>query len=250
MRTALCAFLFAIAALPVPALAQANAALASAAGTTAIITGQGVVSRPPDMATLNVNVTTNDDASAVATAGNTAVYTALTTALAPLGVDVGQIKTTYYNIAFTPRQVGAKDGRPVLAPVPPPYQQRFGYVVSRQLQINVATVANAGKVVDAVVSAGATSVNNVIFGLSDRTSANQAALELAVADATAQANVLARASHMRIVGIKQIAVGGNNTFPAPGPMRFASNVPQSSGVDLPPTAVDVRSFVTVTYLLK
>ena len=245
----LCAFLVATAALPVPAVAQSRVPLPSEAGTTAVITGQGVVSRPPDMATINVNVTTNDDASAVATARNTAVYTALTAALAPLGVDGGQIKTTYYNLVFTPRAVDVKDNRPVPAPISP-FQQRFGYVVSRQMQINVTTVANVGKIVDATVGAGATSVNNVVFGLADRTSANQEALELAVADAAAQANVLARASHMRIAGIKQIAVNANNNFPGPGPMRSAFSAPQISGVDLPPTAVDVRSSVTVTYLLK
>ena len=118
------------------------------------------------------------------------------------------------------------------------------------MQINITSVSNVGKIVDATVGAGATSVNNVTFGLTDRTTANEAALELAIADAAARANVLARASHLRLAGIKQIAVNSNANFTGPGPARFAGTVPQTTGADFPPTAVDVRASVTVTYLLN
>ena len=242
MRHVFASLLVVVAALPGPANAQARVAAADPGGTTAVITGQGVVSRPPDMATLGINITTNNDTSVVATSANSAVTSALQTTLAPLGVAGNQIRTTYYNVTFTPR--------PVPAPVAPQFKQIFGYVVSRQMQINVTTIANVGKIVEAAVSAGATSVNNVSFGLTDRTSANEAALELAIADAGAQAMVLARASHLRLIGIRQIAVNASANFPAPGPFRIASTVPQMTGIDLPPTLVDVRASVTVTYLLK
>lgn len=248
MRVSLYVAVLAVAALPLAASAQPKLPPNAINGTTAVITGQGVVTRPADSATINLAMATSDDVAEAATAKSNAVYDALKTKVAPFGVGADKIKTTYYNMIFNPRPA---DGRPQTGPVSLPYQPRYGYVVTRQVQVVVPDVTNTGKVVDAAIAAGVTNVNGVSYALSDRKAANDAALAAAFENAATQAASVAAASHMRIAGIKQIQVGPANTYPAlPMPMRFPLGVQQSSATELPPATVDVRATVTVTYLLK
>jgi uncharacterized protein YggE len=236
--------------LPAASFAQTTASSPNE-GTTAVITGQGAVSRAPDMATLNASVQTNDDVSANATSKNNAVLAALTTALGALHVDASDIKTTYYNVSFVPRPVPPPAPAGAILQPAYPYQGRYGYVVNRQLSITVARVADVGAVVDAAVKAGVTNVNGVQYGLKDRKPATDAALALALEDAAGQAKVIAAATHMRVGAIKQIQVGPSYSGPMPVPMRAISNL-ITTGVptEITPTAVDVRATATVTYYLK
>jgi uncharacterized protein YggE len=243
-----------VSALPVASVAQAAGSSPSSDGTTAVITGQGSVSRPPDIATLSASIVTNDDVAANATSKNNAAFAALTSALGALHVDPADIKTTYYNVSF--------NARPTAAPVPAgaiaqqmypyPGPMRYGYNVSRQLSIAVSRVSDVGAVVDAAVKAGVTGVNGVQYNLKDRSAANEAALALALADAANQAKVVATASHMRLGGIKQIQVGQSYGGPVPAPMRVMSASGVIGGVptEITPSPVDVRASVTVTYYLK
>ena len=241
-----------VAVLPAAAVAQAAASSSSSEGTTAVITGQGVVSRPPDMATVSGSILTTDDVATTATSKNNAAYAALTSALGALHIDPADIKTTYYNVSFSPRPAALPAGPIATQVYPYPGPMRYGYNVNRQLSIAVSRVSDVGAVVDAAVKSGVTNVNGVQYGLKDRAAANEAALALALADAANQARVVATASHMRLGGIKQIQVGQSYSGPVPMPMRAASTVGAVIGIptEITPTAVDVRASATVTYYLK
>jgi uncharacterized protein YggE len=237
--------------LPAASFAQAAGSSPASEGTTAVITGQGLVSRPPDTATIAASIQTNDDVATNATSRNNATLAALTSALGALHVDAADIKTTYYNVAFSPRPVPPTLAPGVIAPptYPYPVNARYGYTVNRQLSITVARVTDVGAIIDAAVKAGVTSINGVQYGLKDRTSANEAALALALADAANQAKVVATASHMRLGGIKQIQVGQSYVGAMPAPRGMIGSV---IGVptEIAPSAVDVRASATVTYYLK
>lgn len=249
--------------LPAATFAQATASSPSSDGATAVITGQGTVSRPPDMATVNVSIQTIDDVSANATSKNNATFAALTSALAALHVDAADIKTTYYNVSYVPRP-NAPTATPapvegpkgvILQQIPSIYPYpgpRYGYTVNRQLSITVSRVADVGAIVDAAMNAGATGVSGVSYGLKDRKNANEAALALALEDAANQARVVAAASHMRLGGVKQIQVGQSYAGPVPMPMRAIGTGDVRAGVptQIAPVAVDVRATATVTYFLK
>jgi hypothetical protein len=253
-----------LAVFPAAAFAQATGSSPSSDGTTAVITGQGTVSRAPDSATLIASIQSNDDVAANATSKNNATLAALTAALAALNVNASDIKTTFYNVSFNPRPtiLPRSQDQPV-QPAPPqgavvrtvqPYPingVRYGYLVNRQLSITIARVSDVGAVVDAAVKAGVTSVNGVQYGLKDRASANEAALALALADAANQAKVVAAASHMRLGGIKQIQVGQAYNGPYPTAVR-AMPLAGVAGMptEIAPNAVDVRATATVTYYLK
>ncbi|HEV2738934.1 MAG TPA: SIMPL domain-containing protein [Candidatus Elarobacter sp.] len=239
--------------MPAASFAQAAGSSPASEGTTAIITGQGMVSRAPDTATVTAAIQTNDDVAANATDKNNAALATLTRALGALHIDAVDIKTTYYNVTFVPRP-------PTPLPIPQgaiaqqiyPYQnQRYGYVVNRQLSITVARVGDVGAVIDAAVKAGVTNVNGVQYGLKDRKPAADAALALALEDAAGQVKVVAAASHMHVGGIKQIQVGQSYGGPVPSPMRMMTAAGVTSvSTEITPTSVDVRATATVTYFLK
>jgi len=239
--------------LPAASFAQATGPSSSSDGTTAVITGQGAVSRPPDTATLSASIQSNDDVATTSTSKNAATFAALTAALGALHVDAADIKTTYYNVSFVPRPIPppAPQGA-ILQPAYPYQNARYGYVVNRQLSIAVARIGDVGAVIDAAVKAGVTNINGVQYGLKDRSAANEAALALALADAANQAKVVAAASHMRLGGIKQIQVG-QQPYGSPVPMSVRpATIGTVMGVptEITPSAVDVRATVTVTYFLK
>ena len=244
-----------ITVFPAASFAQAAGSSPSSDGTTAVITGQGVVSRPPDTATISASIQSNDDVAATATSKNNAAVAALTSALGALHVDPADVKTTYYNVSFNPRPVTQTllPGTTIAQPAYPfPGGARYGYNVNRQLSIVVSRVSDVGAVVDAAIKSGVTTVNGVQYGLKDRAPANEAALALALADAANQAKVVAAASHMRLGGIKQIQVGQtySGPFPAPGVRVMSPNSIGGIPTDIPPAAVDVRATATVTYYLK
>lgn len=243
MRTFGTVLLFVIASWPTAAGALPVAVVT---GTTAVVTGQGVVTRPADSATINLALVSSDDASETAASKNNAAYDGLLAKVGPLGVGPNDVKTTYYNLVFNPRPA---DARPPTAQPVYPYQPRFGYVVTRQLLLTVSNGSNVGKIVDAAIASGVTNINGISYGLGDRASANEAALAAAIENAATQARAVAAASHMRIVGIKQIQVnnGGN---PMPMPVRYPMATGQPVATQIPPATVDVRATVTVTYELK
>jgi uncharacterized protein len=248
MRTVAAGLVFVLSSFPLAAAAQRAPEVT---GTTAVVTGQGVVTRPADSATINVSLVSSDDVSETATSKNNAAYEALKAKLAPLGVSGDDVKTTYYNLMFNPRPADGRPATPVMQ-YPYPYQPRFGYVVTRQIQLVVSNVANVGKVVDAAVASGVVSLSGISYGLGDRTSANEAALAAAIENAAAQARAVAAASHMRILGVKQIQVNSaGNPMPMPGPMRYPLDAAgRPVPTQIPPATVEVRATVTVTYNLK
>ncbi len=214
-------------------------------GPTVVITMQGVASRPPDVAYVNLGILTNDDVSTAAVAKNNAIFDALQAKLAPLGVDAAKVKTTFYNVSYA--------ARPTAAPQPaqqfPIPQSRYGYNVSRQLQLTV-TVGKVGDIVDAAIAAGATTVSNVQYALADASAAYNDALASALKSARSQAEAVAQASGMHLGGVKQIQVQQQNFLPTPVPMRPQQGAVASGTTLVAPATVDTRASVTVTYLLK
>jgi uncharacterized protein YggE len=246
--------------LPYASIAQTAASPASSGnGITLVIIGQGLVSRAPDSATISTSIVTNDDIAANATAKNSAIFAALTAALAALHIDAADVKSIYYNVTFNPRPATPAplpaSGGAIAQSFPYPYPgpgARYGYVVNRQLTINLSQVNDAGAVIDAAVRAGVTGVTGVTYGLKDRAQANQAALALALTDAGNQAKVVAESTHLRLVGIKQIQIGQQYVGgPVPMPMRaIGPDAIPSVPTQITPSAIDVRATVTVTYNLK
>jgi uncharacterized protein YggE len=173
----------------------------AATATQIAVGGTGAVTLPPDEATVSATVETYDGHSAsVAVANNSGIYERAVAAIAALGVAAGDISLSAYNVRYNP-----------------PPNERSGYTVDRTFLVKVHKLSLAGAVVDAATNAGASQINSVSFGLADTTAAATQAMQRAVDDATAKATALARAAHLRIVGIATITAGGGY-IPEPQPV--------------------------------
>lgn len=223
-------------------LAVAPAAAAPAKGasvTTITVMGQGSASHAPDFATVGAAILTTDDDSTKATSDNNSRYDALKAALAPLGAE---IETSYYNVNYNPAPQ-----QPV--PRPAGYYPRYGYTVSRQLQIKVTSIASIGAVVDAIIHTGSTSVSNVTYGVNDQRALFAVALKNAMLDARSQAEALATAAGVRVIHLKSVQSGYNG-----GPIRYmgmpaptAAPMPAGVPTNLQPSDVHVNATITAVY---
>jgi uncharacterized protein YggE len=233
--------LTALLALAAPAAAQAQQV--PAAPATLTVSGDGLVERSPDQATLSVTIVTSDANATVSAGKNTTIYEALKAKAAALGVSGDALRTTYYNVVFIP-------GPPKNLP-PEQQQPRYGYVTTRNLSLTIAPIENAGKLIDAANASGVTEVGNVGYELKDRHAAYLAALAAAMNDARQTAEAVAAAGNFKIGGYDRVSVGAQSSGGAPVPMmRMAAEAAQPP-TDLGPAGpVQIRAHVTVSYLIR
>lgn len=207
---------------------------------TITVTGQGSVSRAPDLATVAATIVTNDDNATRALSENNRRYAALLAKLGALGIAAADVSSTSIQSYFNPRP-----NTPVQA------GQLFGFVVTRNVEIKVAALAQIGATVDAATAAGATQINGVSYGFRDRHAVERAALAAAVADAYAQAQAIAAAAHVQIVRVLRL---GNE--PAPGrimpmaAMSLASKAEAPVPTTISPSDLDVTSSISATYVVR
>jgi uncharacterized protein len=240
MRTAtLAAAALALLAAASPVAAQTAAPPATMRAPSRIeVGGQGTVDRMPDRVIVSFSIVTNDDNASRATSANNTTYNALVARLHGLGIEPAAIKTTGYDLNYNPRPAQPN----------PQFQQRYGYVVTRNVAVTSDHTDQAGAIVDAGVAAGVTNVGGVAFGLRDTRAAYRAALAVAVADAESGAQAIAAAAHVRIVRLLTVSAGSYAPVPRPVPQlarmaASAGNVP----TDVQPSNLTVSASVTVTY---
>jgi uncharacterized protein len=205
-----------------------GASAAQPESTEITATGTGSVAMPPDMATVVAVVVTNAESSEVAVSENNSRYERVVSALTRLGIARSDITLSYYNVSYNPRPPGA----------PSAPGEIYGFTVNRSFAVKVRQIGNAGRVSDTCLAAGATSIDSVSFGISDQSAARAQAAKKAVAEARSNAEAVAAAAALHIVGIKSIELGGAGG-PVPIMMRAAALTAN------PPTQFD-QSNVNIT----
>jgi uncharacterized protein YggE len=208
---------------------------------TLSVTGQGQVSRAPDLATVGVTIETNDDSATRALSENNRRYAALVTKLAANGITGSDVTSTSLASYFNARPGTAGANAP---------GQLYGFVVTRNAQINVGVIAQTGAVIDAATAAGATQINGVSYGFRDRRAVERAALAAAVADAYAQAEAIASAAHVSIVRLLHIGTDSPSARFAPMAIGMVRKAEAPVPTTISPSDLDVSASVTVTYAIR
>jgi uncharacterized protein len=220
------------------AVAIGCAAAAQAADTEITAAGTGSVSLPPDTATVNAAVETNAANADDAIAKNNAIYDRIVASLGKLGIARSDIALSYYNVSYNP---------PPRTPSVNSSDERYGYTVSRNFSVKVRKIGSAGRVSDAGIAAGATSINGVSFGLSNPNVAREQATAKAVAEARANAQAIAAAAALHIVSIKSIELVSGGRGPGPVPlMRAAAAAP----TEFDQSNVNVSVTVSVVFVAQ
>ena len=213
----------------------------SAAPTTITVVGQGSASSMPDIATLSLTISTNADSAAAATSQNNAVYDRLTRAFAAVGVAGSAVRTTSFNVNYnappTPQPGNAGTFQP-------PGGGPYGYNVSRGIEATVRNTALVGKAIDAAIGAGVNNVDSVSFGVANPSAQRAQALRSAVANARTEAQAIAAAAGMHIIGIKTMQEG---YVSVPAVPMAARAVTANAPTEIPPSNVSTQASVTITF---
>jgi uncharacterized protein YggE len=190
--------------------------------TTLDIAASGEVQTAPDMATIDLGVTTQDATAAAALGDNAAAMTRVIAALKSAGIEPRDIQTS--SLTISPQYVYAQNQPPKLT----------GYQASNQVAVTVRDLSKLGATVDAVVGVGATNVGQVQFGLISRAPAENAARLAAVKALDDKAALYAEASGYRIGRLVNLTEGAPQQTVRPmlaGAMaaRAAPSTPVESG---------------------
>jgi uncharacterized protein YggE len=195
---------------------------ALAADTARItVTGEGSVEAKPDMATINLGVTTEGTTAAEAMAANSVQLGAVLEQLRAAGIEDRDLQTS--GLSLNPNwQQPQGEMNPRIV----------GYLAMNQLTVRVRDLESLGTVLDRSIQDGANTFNGLTFGLEDPVPVLNEARKLAVADAMARARLLTGAAGLVLGPVVAITEGGASI---PMPMfrmadaEFARAVPVAAG---------------------
>ncbi|MFM7350506.1 MAG: SIMPL domain-containing protein [Erythrobacter sp.] len=226
------------AAFAVPAAAASQVSI-QPSGPVVELSVYEAVTVAPDIATIGAGVTTEAPTATEALAKNSAAMQAVVERIKALGIAAKDIQTTGINLnaQYDYDQQGRR----------PAFR---GYQAANRVSVTLRKVADTGKVLDALVDAGANDLNGPTFAIADDTAATAEARTRALARATAQAK--AYASALGYSGTKVLAI--SEAIAAP-PMPYealkAGAPPPVSPTSAPvePGMVAAGVNVTVTFEL-
>ncbi|WP_306755007.1 SIMPL domain-containing protein [Paracoccus actinidiae] len=150
------------------------------------VTGQGEARVAPDLATIQLGVTTQAASAADAMRQNSTQQAAVIEALTGVGIDQADVQTSGLNL--NPVMDYAEGRAPTVT----------GYQASNMVTVRVKDVARLGEVLDAIVAAGANEINGITFIRDDSSATEDEARRAAVADARHKAEILAEAADLTL----------------------------------------------------
>ena len=228
-------------ALPAQPAAQsqptAQPALPADAGITVMGTGQ--VSGTPDIAHVTVGVETQNKDVKQAVADNNTKMTALIASLKSAGISDKDIQTMNYSI-YVENPQGQPSTNEQGAPA------NLIYHVTNQVQITVRDISKLSNVLDESVSSGANSIYGVSFDVSDPTKLEDQAREIAVADAKARADKLAKLEGITLGSVIRV----EETSANPGPVFSAKAQGLGGGAPIQSGSIQITVSLQVTYGMK
>ena len=201
----------------------AQSADAAFATTTLSLSAYGEAHIPPDMASLDLGVETTRGSAGAAMRDNAAQMGKVIEALKGAGLQGRDLRTA--NLSLAPQYVYEPNQPARLS----------GYQASNQVQVTVRDLSKLGAVADAVVTAGATNVGQISFGLDNPLAAENTARLAAVKALQDKAALYAQATGYHIVRLVTLSEGAAYT-PGPRPMvmmaaqaRAAAPTPVEAG---------------------
>jgi len=205
----------ALAAFATPVLAQVATPVPTltAGHTLLTVNAEGSSTAEPDLAVFSAGVTTQGSTASAALAENSTKMTQVIAALKRAGIAERDVQTSNLNL----NPIYAPPKRLPDGSVEDQGQQIIGYQVTNQVAVKQRKLADYGKVLDALVSAGANQVNGPNFMLSKPEVAQDEARAEAMKAARARAQLYAQAAGLRVVGIVAISETGGYR---PQPMAF------------------------------
>jgi len=207
--------------------------------TRVAVTGRASRTVPADRARIRVAVETEGTTAAEASAGNAGIMNRVLEAIrtaADISGDEARLETSGYRLNPRYRQDRNRE-------LPP---EIVGYQAVNQVAVTVQDVELVGPVLDAALEAGANRVAGLSFFASDTETARLDAVREATDQARREAEVIAGAMGMTVVGVASVSTAGGGSVPimrADMEMQAAMSTPVEAGTQ------SVSATVNVTFLL-
>lgn len=218
------------------ALMLALPAWAETLPATISVTGEGRVEIAPDMATLNLGVTTEADTAAAALTANSEGLAAALARLKEAGIAERDIQTS--GLTVNPRYEYPNDGS----------QPRVnGYMASNMVMVRVRDLSILGATLDGAVAEGANTLNGIAFGLQEPDATMDEARRRAVTDAAHKAALYAEAAGVKLGRVASITEQMNYGGPQPMMLAEASMAKDAGSVPVASGELTVSSTVSVVY---
>lgn len=218
-----------------PALAQA-AALTGTPVPTISVSAEGKVERAPDVADLSGGVVSVAPTAAAAMADNARAMTAVIAAVRRGGVAERDIQTAGINLA--PQYRYQNDHPPVLT----------GYQATNTVNLRVRKLADAGRLLDALVAAGANQLSGPHFRVDAADAALDEARATAVATARQRATLYAQAAGVHIKRLLSLSESGGEQ-PRPV-MMMARRMTVAAAPEIPVAPGEVTLSVMVNMVFE
>lgn len=204
------------------------------------VTGNGKVTLTPDRVSFTIGVETVAPTVADATRLNNDQTAKVLAALKRAGATDAEIRTT--NFSIYPQYEYIENRRPNLV----------GYQVSNNITVTKNNPAEAGKLLQAAIDAGANNASGLSFTVSDQTRGRDEGLRSAFTDARQKAQVLAQSAGRTLGRAVQITEGSAPMMvPPPMPMyerAAAANLKQDVAVS--PGSTELNFTVSVLFELR
>jgi uncharacterized protein YggE len=202
---------------------------------TIVVSGTGRVAVQPDVADLRLGVTVAKPTVEAARGEAAATMDAILRAVDGAGVARADVRTAMLSVQ--PRY-DYRDGRAAVL---------TGYEIANVVEVSVRDLSALGDVIDATLTAGATSMDALSFRLADPRPAEREARRQAMAEARSRADVLAEAAGVTVQDVSDI-VEGQPVRP-PGPVAKAQRMALAADAGTPVEAgtLEVAVTVSVTY---
>lgn len=221
-----------------PDAASAAEIQLQASGPVVELSVSETVKGKPDIATVGAGVTSRAATAVAAMQQNAKAMDAVVARIKALGIKAEDIQTTGINLY--PQYDYDQQTR----------QQVFrGYQASNQVSVILRDIPATGKVLDALVAAGATDINGPNFSIDDDTPQRGEARRAAVERAKSQAMEYARMAGYSGVRLLEINESITGNTPMPMVRKAYDAVAQSAAVAPPvePGLVGTTVIVTVKY---
>ena len=221
-------------------LAAAPAAAQEArpvSGTRLDVVATGEVNRVPDIVRINAGVMTQAPSATEAIRQNAARMEAVRAALRRAGVADRDIQTS--SISLQPNWRHMENRTPEL----------IGYQAHNQVGVRFREIANSGRILDALVAAGANQIDGPMFMIDRPEEALDEARTEAVANARRRAELYARALGMRVIRVLSVSEAGLGYMPPPQPVMMREMAAQAA-TQIVPGEQTLTVSLTVSFELQ
>ncbi len=215
-----------------------NAASPAADKHTITVTGAGELQVEPDVAYISIGVQSEGTTANEAQTVNAKAFSSLNDKLKKAGIAEKDIKLTSFSVQ--PQYKYANNEKPKLV----------GYTASHYVQVTYRKMDAIGKLLDEVSAAGANIVNGIQFSTEKQHDYELQALKLAMDNAKAKADVLAKASGGSIKGVLNVTENSSSQPPriyASYSNEKADMSASASGTSISSGQLTINTNVTVQY---